>query len=229
MTKAELTERIIDRITDPWTESPEDYEYADLLDPDSAKDVLKQYREDDVNEGWDEDDRMPDEVTPELFMEVYNCNVRKNRHELQVKRLAAWLTDAEDVCDYDNFRTEYLDDSIDICPTDFLTDSTFPFDTGTNDDLSIIDILDIGARSKHTFNPNHEFCWYDSTKMQLYSSNTPFADGVIDAVSMARYAIDEPNHDCLRDILSSMPPESVQYIFGCTEDELMTGLNMKGE
>ena len=43
MTKTEIISRIIDRITDPWTESPEDYQYAELIDLDTAKDVLKQY------------------------------------------------------------------------------------------------------------------------------------------------------------------------------------------
>jgi len=228
MTKAELTERIINRITDPWTESCEDYEYAGLIDLDCAKVSLEQYHADDRDEAWDDEDRMPDEVTPELFMEIYNCLVRKNKRELQIKRLAEFLTDAEAVCTHNNYRQYYEDKSPEVVPTDFLNDPEgFYFEDF--EPLSPIDYRTIFYNSRDSFDPDDEYCWYDKDAKKLWSSNTPFADGIIDAEALAAYAIDDPDHACLEDILSWMPPESVQYIFGCTEDELREKLNAKGE
>ena len=80
MTKAEIVTRIIDRITDPWSESPEDYRFAQPIDMDAAAEYLAMYREDDKD--LDPEDRMPEEATPSLLMEAYNCYIRFQKHKL---------------------------------------------------------------------------------------------------------------------------------------------------
>lgn len=215
MTKAELIERTIDRITDPWTESCEMYEDAELIELDVAKDILAQCREEDLD--MDEEDRLPAEVTAEIMLEAYNCNVRKNKHDLRIQRLAEWLTYNESVCLHDNYYDEYPNDDPCVVPVDFLDDSenSFFFD----EDMGILDIIDVARNSLHTFNSAEEYCWYNDKEHRLYSSNTPFADGVIDANAMARYFIDDAKKEDLLYLLGDMDDDDVQYVFGCTREE----------
>ena len=216
MTKAELITHIIDHITDPWTECPEDYRYADLIDLDTAADVLKQYREDE--EEFDAEDRMSDEVTPELMMEAYNCNVRYQKHELCVSRLAEWLTDNEVVCEYDQYKDDYLDDPLVVVPVDFLFDDGFPFPMIDDSYANPLFLIELGRRSPE-FNPNREYCWYDRTKDQLFSSDRPFHDGVIDAEKFARFIIDDS--DVLDYFVNCLIDDNdIKHIFGCTKEEL---------
>lgn len=217
MTKAELISHIIDHITDPWTECPEDYQYADLIDLDTAADVLKQCREDE--EEFDVEDRMSDEVTPELMMEAYNCNVRYQKHELRVRRLADWLTHNECVCEYNQYMHDYLDDPLVVVPVDFLLEDGFPFPVNEGDESSPLFLIELGMRSPE-FNPNLEYCWYDRERNALFSSDIPFHDGVIDAEQFARFIIGDA--DPLGYFLDNlMSEEDIKYIFGCTKEELI--------
>lgn len=220
MTKAELIERVVESFWDFSAEEPEEYVGMDPINLKEAEVYLSEARATERDCELEPDECMPADVTPEIYMEAWNCYIRMMQHRAVVNRLAEWLTEAEDVCDYDNFRTEYLENSLEVIPTDFLTDSRFPFSTGTNDDLTVIDILDIGARSRHTFNANHEYCWYDREKMQMFSSNHPFADGVIDAVAMATYAV-EGSRDLLTDIVERMDDDEIQRVFGKTKEEVL--------
>ena len=221
MTKAEIITRIIDRITDPWTECPEDYMYAELIDLDTAKDVLTQYREDDEFCGIDPEFRMPVETTPTLLMEAYNCNIRYQKFELRVKRLAEYITDNEMVCEYDNYYRSEFEDAIEVIPVDFLYNSTrFPFSTHNTKNPDIIDMLRIGMNSAKTFNNNHEFCWFDKDNEVLHSTDTPFADGILNAEAFARFVLCDADAlgyflDCIMD------DGDILHIFGCTKEELL--------
>lgn len=84
MTKAELITKTIDRITDPWNDCPEDYIYVDPINLETAEEIICQCREEDVD--FDQDDRLPAEVTPEIMMEAFNCNLRKNLYEYKMKQ-----------------------------------------------------------------------------------------------------------------------------------------------
>jgi len=219
MTKAEIISRIIDRITDPWTESPEDYQYAEPIDLDVAKDVLKQYRDDDDDCELDPEDRMPEEATPELLMEAFNCNVRYQKFELRVKRLAEYIKDNEMVCEYDNYYRPEYPDSPEVLPVDFIWES-FPFKPiGSMSPDNPLFLIELGRRSKD-FDSNKEFAWYDRENNLLHSTDTPFADGVLDAEAFARFVLCDADAlgyflDCIMD------DGDILHIFGCTKEELL--------
>lgn len=219
MTKTEIISKIIDRITDPWTESPEDYEHAELIDLDTAEDVLKQYREDDEEYGLEPEEGMPAEATPALLMEAYNCNIRYQKHELRVNRLAEYITDNEMVCEYDNYYKEFSEKKLDLYPVDFILES-FPFKPiGDMSPDNPLFLIKLGQRSKD-FNPNHEFCWYDREKNLLHSTDTPFADGILDAEAFARFALCDAETlgyflDCIMD------DDEILDVFGCNKEELL--------
>lgn len=219
MTKSEIISRIIDRITDPWTESPEDYQYADLIDLDTAKGLLKDYRSDDDDCDLEPEYRLPEEATPELLMEAYNCNIRFQKYELRVKRLAKFITDNEMVCEYENYYRTAYPDSPEVLPVDFIWDK-FPFQPiGSMSPDNPLFLIELGQRSKD-FNVNHEFCWYDREHNLLHSTDTPFADGVLDATAFARFVLkDNETLDYFLD--GYMLEDDVKHIFGCTKDELM--------
>ena len=216
MTKAELIERIIDRITDPWTESCEDYEYAQLIDLDDAKDIIAQCREEDFD--LEPEDQLPAEVTPELMMIAFNCNVRKNKHELRVRRLAEYITDNEMVCEYSNFYLPVLENGIDMLPVDFLSDTDgFPF----LDHPSPLELLRIGANSIRTFRPADEFCWFDDKMKVLHSTSHPFRDGVLDADAFAEYIMSDEGRECFNYFIECiMDNDDIRTVFGCTREEL---------
>lgn len=222
MTKAEIITRIIDRITDPWTESPEDYRYAEPIDLDTAEDIIAQCNEEDID--MDPEDMLPQETTPELMMEAYNCNVRYQKFELRVERLAEYITDCEMVCEYDNYYKEFSDKKLDVYPVDFLWGS-FPFKT--DEDIDPDDHLfyiELGQRSKD-FTANQEFCWYDREHNELHSTNTPFADGILDAEAFARFTLGDA--ETLEYFLDGvMDDDEIQKVFGCTADELRKEMNI---
>lgn len=217
MTKLELIEKTIERITDPWTESCEDYRYAELIDLSTAKDIIKQCREED--EDYDPEDRLPKEVTPELMMIAYNCNVRKNKHELWSKALAYVITDYEMVCEYANYYLPEHQNAIDIIPTDFLMGSdSFPFDLGN--EISPVNLIKIGLNSSKKFNQNHEYCWFDKEKMVLHSVDEPFHDGVLDAHAFAEFLLSPEGQDGLDYIINDiLDDDDFRKAFGCTKEE----------
>lgn len=218
MTKAEIITRIIDRITDPWTESPEDYQYAELIDLDAAADVLKQYRDDDDDCDLEPDERMPEEATPAMLMEAFNCNVRYQKHELRVKRLAEYITDNEMVCEYDNYYKEFSEKKLDVYPTDFIWES-FPFKPiGDMSPDNPLFLIELGQRSKD-FDSSKEFAWYDRENNLLHSTDTPFADGVLDAEAFARFALGDA--ETLRYFLDGiMDNDDIRKVFGCDRKEV---------
>ena len=214
MTKAELIERIIDRITDPWTESCEDYENAELIDLDVAKDIIAQCREEDPD--LDPEDRLPEECTPEMMMIAFNCNVRKNWHELRVQRLAEWITENDCVCEYVNYYLPTLENGIDIMPTEFIADTDgCPF---LKEEPSPLDLICIGMNSRETFDPQDEYCWYDADTFTIHSTNEPFRDGTLDAEAFARFVLlDAEAFDYMFD--GVIDGVDIPYILGCTKEE----------
>lgn len=209
MTKAELIERIIDRITDPWTESCEDYADAELIDLATAAELLAQcVKEDEVD--LEPEERLPAEVTPALMMEAYNCNVRMNKFDLRVKRLAEYIEKYECVCEYVNCYVPAHPDALDIHPVDCLWEH-FPFKMIDDEYPNPLWLIQLGQRSPY-FNANHEFCWYDRDKNQLFSSDSPFSEGILDAEEVARYILLDT--DSLGEFLNYLDEDEIKYIFG---------------
>lgn len=220
MNKAELYERIVDALIDPWTDNPEDYLNATLIDLEYAHVMLKDLRGNEDAADLDPDERLPEDTTPEQIMEAYNCLVRARKHEARVNRLAEYITDNDMVCEYDNYYLSEHDDAVDITPIDFLVGTDrFPFDIGNNE-ASVLDMLLIGKNSANTFNPKDEYCWFDTDAMTLHSTNEPFRDGTLDAEAFAEYAMSDEGQDCFDYITNDiMDDDDFKYVFGCTKEE----------
>lgn len=227
MTKTELIERIVDSFDAMSSEWPSSYLDMDPLTIEEATMYLDEQRALERDCDLEPEECLPEEVTPQLYMEAENCYIKYMKHEARVEQLAEYLTDNECVCEYDSCRTEYLDDPLQVYPTDWLFDSKFPFKMIDDSYAHPMFLIELGQRSP-SFNPNHEFCWYDRNKNQLFSSDTPFADGIIDAQAFARYIIDDK--DTLLYFLDHiMDDEEIKKYFECTISELKTELNAEGE
>lgn len=220
MTKAELIEKIVDAMIDPWTDCPDDYLDATPIDIHEATDLLDQIRDDEDKMDLEPEERLPEEVTPELVMIAYNCLIHARKHEARVKRLAEYITDNDMVCEYDNYYLPEHHDAVDITPIDFLVGTDrFPFDIGNNE-ASVLDMLLIGKNSANTFNPKDEYCWFDADAMTLHSTNEPFRDGTLDAEAFAEYAMSDEGQDCFDYITTEiMDDDDFQSVFGCTREE----------
>ena len=219
MTKAELIERIVDAMIDPWTDSPDDYLYATPIDIDGARDLMAQIRSDEDDADLEPDERMPEEATPALVMEAYNCLIRARKHEAWIDRMEEFIIDNDCVCEYANFYLPAHDDAIDMFPVDFLTDTDGLHFT---ENASPLEIMQIGINSRVTFNPNHEYCWYDADKKVLHSTDEPFRNGVLDAHAFAEFIIDDKETldyfvNCLMD------DDEIRYVFGCAKEEIING------
>lgn len=80
-------------------------------------------------------------------------------------------------------------------------------------------MLLIGRNSANSFRDSDDYCWFDEKKMQLFSSNTPFADGILDATALATYAV-EQSKECLRYIMQDMEDDDIRNVFGCEPEEV---------
>ena len=215
MSKAELIERIVDAIIDPWADDPEDYLYAIPIDRYGAVNLLSQIRDDEESCDLEPDERLPEEATPDLVMEAYNCLIRARKREARISRLAEFLTDNNCVCEYVNYYSPTLDNGIDLFPVDWLTDTDGLHFT---DEASPLEIMQIGINSRITFNPNHEYCWYDAEKKILHSTDNPFSEGVLDAEAFAEFILDdEETSDYI--INHIMTDEDAKRVLGCTKEE----------
>lgn len=225
MTKSEIITRIITRITDPWEDRLEDYQYAKPIDLNLATGILKTCRDDDEYSGLEPDERMPEDATPELLMEAYNCNIRYKKHELRTSRLAEFITDNEMVCEYVNYYAPDHDPAMDLIPVDFLrTTKMFPFPVrDTYPDC--LTLITIGQVSVNTFDPGDEFCWFDNESEILHSTSTPFADGILDAEAFARFVLSDT--ETLSYFVNDlMDEDNIQYVFGCSSAELKKEMNL---
>lgn len=190
MKKEELIERIIDTFTDMGSEDPEDTAYADELTLPEARTYLSELRANEKS-NLEPNEWLPAEVTPELYMEAFNCYLRRCRYDVTLTRLTEFIEYGELVDAYHEYDGQYVSNTDKIVyPTDFLTERIeFPF---TCDDLTMFDLIIIGQNSTD-FNPNERFCWYDITNNQLHSTNTPFEDGLINARAFAEWILADEN------------------------------------
>lgn len=187
MNKAELIERIIDTFTDMGSEDPKDTAFSNPLTLAEAEMYLKELRENEfIN--LEPEKRLPAEVTPQIYMEAYNCYLRKCKHDVTAQRLAEFFRLNEMVDVYHEFDGNYHSDKDKyVCPTDWLTENMeFPF---ASEDLSMLDLITLGQNSPD-FDPEKKYCWYDVTAHKLHSTDTPFADGLIDATAFAEWILE---------------------------------------
>lgn len=229
MTKTELIEKIIERITDPWTESPEDFEDLEPITLEQAQEYLEMYRKEDEENEFDEDIALPAECTAELLMEAENCHIMSMKHELRIRKLTDWLTDNEPVAFYDNHIEEYAESAesavTQVLPIDFLKDTMilaeFPLFLGEDcgREPSAADLIVIGQHSSE-FDVSDTYCYYNSEHDSLVSTDTPFADGVIDARDFAEFIL--LNAEALGDLLDNeLDDDDIKDLFRCTKEELI--------
>lgn len=188
MNKSELIERIIDTFTDMGSDDPVDTAACDLLTIDEATSYLNERRAMEKAD-LEPSDWLPEEVTPELYMEASNCYIRRCQYEVTRDRLAEYFTLGELVDYYHDFDGEYhsYTDKI-VYPTIWLTENMeFPF---TPDDLTMLGLIRLGQNSPD-FDPDKKFCWYETKddNGELHSTDTPFADGLIDAKAFAEWIL----------------------------------------
>lgn len=196
MNKEELIERIIDTFTDMGSEDPADTAYAGTITLEEARTYLAERRAMETSD-LEPDERLPEEITPELYMEAFNCYVRRCRYEVTRDRLAEFITLHELVDLYNEFQGKYEHESDKLVyPTDFLMEHMeFPF---TSFEFTMLDLIQLGQHSPD-FDANKDYCWYEiknedpaCVENELHSTDTPFADGLIDAKSFAEWILGHP-------------------------------------
>lgn len=196
MTKLELIALITESFSD-FNEDPFDYETLPPLTLKEAEGYLKEYRDDEDSMDLDQVDRLPDEVTPALYQEAYNCYLRMMKHECQVIRLAEWITETDQVCLYDNFYG-YEDGKPEIIPTDFLFNTynlrSLPFEA--DHPIDAVSLIKIGQNSPG-FDLNMMYFWYDRKHNSLHSTDAPFKEGLLDARSFAEFILSPEGKECL--------------------------------
>lgn len=221
MKKEEIIGRIINAFTGMGSESPEDIALTGGITLDEARKYLIEARGVEAACFEPEDKLFTDEVTPELYMEAYNCYVRKCKHDITIERLVIWLTDNNDAILHDEYCSKYNGDEEDVILTDCLNeDIDFPwelsFDCGENGIIhaypNMLGLLILGQRSANTFNSNHLFCWYDKKENVLRSTDTPYADHLWDAYAFAEYILINPD---VTDTIQTcyMENTDIDYVF----------------
>lgn len=222
MTKAELIERIVDAMIDPWNDCPEDYLDATPIDIYGATDLLCQLRADEVSADLENDERLPAEVTPALIMEAYNCIVRSRKHDAWVNRLAQYIADTDQTCLYDNYYGR-PEGTPEVIPTDFLFNvhnlNSIPFDCGRPmDAITLIQI----AQNSSEFGINSEYFYYDAKHDSLVSVDNPFKEGIYDARAFAEFIMSPEGLECREYLVNDcMPEEDIEDVFHATREEVL--------
>ena len=215
MTKAEMTERLVDRLVDPFTENLDDYEDIKPINLEYAKSLLKELRKEDVDID-DPDFAVPAGVTPELLMETFNCLLRAKQRELTIQRLAEYITENEMICEYDQYYVQTHPDARVVLPVDFLCENfPFRFNDSATEEPSALDLVCIGMNSRETFNPEETYCYYDDELKQLSTTDTPFGDEIIDADAFAEWIMSPDGEDCREYFTESLMNENdIEHVFG---------------
>ena len=194
MKKEEIISALLFRMSDPCVEDDEEaIANLDYLNLDEATAYLDEARKEDEEIG-DEDYCIPAEATPELYMEAYNCRIRLAVFNMQVKRLAEWFIENDEVALYDNYRLDYGENNPEVIPIEFMDNydnvGDFPFELGNHLNVAdVIELIDIGRNSAATFRFTDNYFWYDAENKTLHSTNHPYADGTIDAMEFAMYIL----------------------------------------
>ena len=212
MTKLEMTERLVDRLVDPATDDLENYDDIKPIDLEYAKSLLKDLRHEDIDID-DPDYCVPDGTTPELLMETFNCLLCAKQHELTIQRLADYITENEMVCEYDQYYVPTHPDALVVLPVDFLMDN-FPFPMIDDSFANPLWLIELGQRSPE-FDPDCVYCWFDKEHRQLYSTDTPFDDEVLDATAFAEFIMSPEGEECREYFTEAlMDEDDIIHVFG---------------
>ena len=227
MTKSELTERIIDAITDPYTDCAEDYLDSEPINLTEAKEMLKQIRADERSWGAEPDERLPKEVTPALIKETYNCLIRAKKREARINQIAEFFEDNPDFLVYSY---SYLPECHpaaapnDMCPLDFFTDELaeggFFFDTNDRT-YTKEEILKAFSNSLSSINMNDDYiCFHDYGRtFKIITTNEP--EDAVDVEEFATAIVDNP--DSFKLFVNEIVEEDdlIEKIFKCKKEDLI--------
>lgn len=209
MTKLELMTRIIDSFFD-FNTCPFDFEDMSPINQDEAREYLADARHDEVLAELTEDEKLPAEVTPALYMEAYNCYIRMMKHECTVLRLSKYIEDNALVCEYENYYG-HEDGTPDVFPTDFLYNeyrtSSLPIEAGHPIDVASFVRI---CQNSTKLDLNDEFCYYDSKTNSLISTDNPFKDGIYNARAFAEFILSDEGQDALDYIFNDIMDEDDQ-------------------
>lgn len=220
MEKAQIIETIIDFIDAPYEESPESFDDITEINLEEAAQYLKDYIQD--ARCCDDDNAVTafTEATPEVFLEAWNKLCSDHRRRLITDNLADYITESECVCEYDQFCADYQKDPPRALPVEFLDISdiaSFPFHTATQ--LTVADLIQIGINSAGN-NLDHTYAYFNEETMSLYSTDTPFEDGILDARGFAEFLLG--NRDALVQFFNSMDDDEIMKVFGMSESEVLS-------
>lgn len=219
MNKAELIERIIDAITDPWNECPFDFEDLAPLNLEEATGYLADLRHDEDLSDLDPEDRLPAAVTPELYMEAFNCYLRKMKHECHILRLSKYISDNCMVCEYANFYGPD-ENTPDVFPVDFLCGHSNINELPIGNDIDLLDFVRICQHSSE-FNASEEYCYYDEKHDSLVSTDNPFTDGIYSARAFAEFILGLDGREALTYFINDLLDDvDIRWIFHCSEAEV---------
>ena len=214
MKKEEIITAILNRISDPYTDTEEDIAFCEPIDLPYATKWIAEIRQEDIDNANDDEFRMPNAATPELLMEAFNCRIRLAKRNITINHLAEWIKGDDPTALYDNYR-EYMEEAgysapaVCVIPIDFLTDgpNSFCFD----EEMSALELILIGKNSPD-FDPEAEYCWFDAKNRILHSVDNPWEDGILNAHDFAEYIIDTP--DLKQFVIESyLTDEDIDYIF----------------
>lgn len=211
MTKSELMTRIIDSFEEPFGQTcPFDFENLGEIDLKDADEYLKEARRGEDLADLDQDERLPAEVTPELYMEAMNCYIRSMKHECAVLRLSKYIEDNVLVCEYENYY-RHEDGTPDVFPTDFLYNeySTNSLPIETEHPVDIASFVRI-CQNSTKLDLNDEFCYYDKKTNSLISTDNPFKDGIYNARAFAEFILSDEGQDALDYIFNDIMDEDDQ-------------------
>lgn len=179
MTKFELIARIIDALVDPWNDDPEEYLDAEPIDIEYANIILKDIRINEAAAELDPGDCLPEEATPALIMEAFNCLIRARKHTARIQQLADYFADHPYFLVHaypflHDCHPASAPDGIEIMPffTDSLEEGEFAFDT-TDHTFTRKEVLQILSNSLHSIDHGHHFVCFYSDKMQLVTTDNP--------------------------------------------------------
>lgn len=220
MNKTQIIDTIIEFIDAPYEERPEDLEDITEINIEEAA----QYREDYIQDAksCDDDDAVTafTEATPDIFMEAWNKLCSDHRRRLITANLADYITESECVCEYDQFCADYQKNPPRALPVEFLDSSdiaSFPFHTANP--LTVADLIQIGINSAGN-DFDHTYVYFNEANMSLFSTDTPFADGVLSAYGFAEFLIG--NRDALVQFFNSMDDDEIMKVFGMSESEVLS-------
>ena len=227
MTKAELTERILEYMIDEGRDDPRDYLDLDPIDIEYAKTMIEDVRTFENECDLEDDERIADLITPELMMEVNNCLIRAKKREARIKQIAEYFEDNHDFLVYSY---SYLSDCHpvsapnDMVPLDFFTDELaeggFYFDTN-NRTFTKEEILRIFSNSMSSMDMEDDYiCFHDygrEQKMLTLSDPTE----AVDVEDFATLIVDSP--DAMAYFVNEIVEDDdlIKKIFDCKKEDLL--------